>query len=35
MPALTSHQNIAAQVARRPQDATRNVKPAVGQGVQL
>ena len=28
-------QNIARQVARRPQDATRNVKPAVGQGVEL
>ncbi|MGC1270592.1 MAG: NADH-quinone oxidoreductase subunit J [Croceibacterium sp.] len=28
-------QNIAKQVARRPQDATVNVKPEVGQGVQL
>ena len=29
------YQNIARQVARRPQDATRNTQPAVGQGVQL
>ena len=28
-------QNIARQVRRRPQDATRNVKPVVGQGVEL
>ena len=28
-------QNIAEQIARRPQDATRNVKPEIGQGVQL
>ncbi|VVT06972.1 NADH-quinone oxidoreductase subunit J [Sphingomonas sp. EC-HK361] len=28
-------QNIARQVARRPQDATRNMKPQVGQGVSL
>jgi len=28
-------QKISRQVARRPQDATRNVKPTVGQGVQL
>nr|WP_295671792.1 NADH-quinone oxidoreductase subunit J [Sphingomonas sp.] len=28
-------QNIARQVARRPQDATRNTQPAVGQGVEL
>ncbi|MBY8828265.1 NADH-quinone oxidoreductase subunit J [Hephaestia mangrovi] len=28
-------QIISRQVARRPQDATRNVKPAVGQGVEL
>ena len=28
-------QNIAAQVARRPQDATRNMRPEIGQGVQL
>jgi NADH-quinone oxidoreductase subunit J len=28
-------QNISRQNARRPQDATRNVKPTVGQGVQL
>jgi NADH-quinone oxidoreductase subunit J len=28
-------QNIARQIQRRPQDATRNVKPAIGQGVQL
>ncbi|TPG43370.1 NADH-quinone oxidoreductase subunit J [Sphingomonas koreensis] len=31
----TRPQNIARQVARRPQDATRNVKPPVGQGVEL
>ncbi|MBB4155222.1 NADH-quinone oxidoreductase subunit J [Sphingomonas jinjuensis] len=29
------YQNIARQNARRPQDATRNVKPEIGQGVQL
>ena len=29
------YQNISRQVARRPQDATRNVKPTVGQGVSL
>ncbi|NJR77438.1 NADH-quinone oxidoreductase subunit J [Sphingomonas corticis] len=29
------YQNIARQVARRPQDATRNVRPEIGQGVQL
>jgi NADH-quinone oxidoreductase subunit J len=28
-------QNIARQVQRRPDEATRNVKPAIGQGVQL
>ena len=28
-------QNIARQNARRPQDATRNVQPPVGEGVQL
>ena len=28
-------QNISAQNKRRPEDATRNVKPAVGQGVEL
>ena len=28
-------QNIARQVARRPQDATRNARPVVGQGVEL
>ncbi|MDE2562231.1 MAG: NADH-quinone oxidoreductase subunit J [Sphingomonadales bacterium] len=28
-------QNVSRQVARRPQDATRNVKPEVGKGVQL
>ncbi|QNE30607.1 NADH-quinone oxidoreductase subunit J [Sphingomonas sp. NBWT7] len=28
-------QNIAAQIARRPQDATRNMRPEIGQGVQL
>ena len=31
----TRPQNIDKQVRRRPQDATRNVKPEVGQGVQL
>ena len=29
------YQNISRQVARRPQDATRNTRPTVGQGVQL
>jgi NADH-quinone oxidoreductase subunit J len=29
------YQNISRQVARRPQDATRNMRPTVGQGVQL
>lgn len=29
------YQNIAAQNARRPQDATRNMRPDIGQGVQL
>ena len=29
------YQNIARQIARRPQDATRNVRPDIGQGVQL
>ncbi len=28
-------QNISAQVRRRPQDATRNTSPGVGQGVEL
>ena len=28
-------QNISRQVARRPEDATRNVQPEVGKGVQL
>ena len=28
-------QNIARQVARRPDEATRNMRPEVGQGVQL
>ncbi len=28
-------QNVTAQNMRRPEDATRNVKPAVGQGVEL
>jgi NADH-quinone oxidoreductase subunit J len=28
-------QNISRQVARRPQDATRNMQPPVGQGVEL
>ncbi len=31
----TRPQDISRQIRRRPQDATRNVKPAVGQGVQL
>ena len=31
----TRGQNVSRQVARRPQDATINVKPAIGQGVQL
>nr|WP_276589435.1 NADH-quinone oxidoreductase subunit J [Sphingomonas sp. GM_Shp_2] len=31
----TRPQNIARQIARRPQDATRNVNQPVGQGVQL
>lgn len=29
------YQNISRQNARRPQDATRNMRPTVGQGVQL
>jgi NADH-quinone oxidoreductase subunit J len=29
------YQNIARQNARRPQDATRNMQPEIGQGVQL
>jgi NADH-quinone oxidoreductase subunit J len=29
------HQNIARQIARRPEDATRNERPEVGQGVRL
>lgn len=33
--ATRGQQNIAKQVARRPQDATINTKPEVGQGVQL
>ena len=28
-------QNVSAQNKRRPEDATRNVKPAIGQGVEL
>ena len=28
-------QNVTAQNMRRPEDATRNVKPAIGQGVEL
>ena len=28
-------QNVARQVARRPQDATRNTRPTVGQGVEI
>ena len=29
------YQNVSRQNARRPQDATRNTRPTVGQGVQL
>ena len=29
------YQNVSRQNARRPQDATRNMRPTVGQGVQL
>lgn len=29
------YQNIARQNQRRPEDATRNVRPAIGQGVEL
>ena len=28
-------QNVSRQVARRPQDATRNTRPTVGQGVEI
>jgi NADH-quinone oxidoreductase subunit J len=28
-------QNISKQIARRPQDATRNTQPTVGQGIEL
>lgn len=31
----TRYQNISRQNARRPQDATRNMRPEIGQGVQL
>ena len=31
----TRYQSVARQNARRPQDATRNTQPTVGQGVQL
>jgi NADH-quinone oxidoreductase subunit J len=31
----TKGQNVSRQVQRRPQDATRNVNPPVGQGVEL
>lgn len=31
----TRTQKVSRQNARRPQDATRNVKPAIGQGVEL
>jgi NADH-quinone oxidoreductase subunit J len=31
----TKPQNVAKQIARRPQDATRNTRPEVGKGVQL
>ncbi len=29
------HQKVADQVARRPEDATRNLQPGVGEGVEL
>ena len=28
-------QNVSRQIARRPQDATRNTRPTVGAGVEL
>jgi NADH-quinone oxidoreductase subunit J len=31
----TRPQNVSAQVRRRPEDATRNVDPGVGQGVEI
>ncbi|MFC4295510.1 NADH-quinone oxidoreductase subunit J [Novosphingobium tardum] len=31
----TRRQNVAGQISRRPEDATRNVRPEVGQGVEL
>ncbi len=31
----TRGQNVSKQIARRPQDATRNTRPEVGKGVQL
>jgi len=31
----TRYQNVSRQNARRPQDATRNVRPEIGQGVRL
>ena len=31
----TRGQNVSKQIARRPQDATINLKPEVGKGVQL
>jgi NADH-quinone oxidoreductase subunit J len=31
----TRPQNINRQVSRRPQDATRNTQPGVGQGIEL
>ena len=31
----TRPQNVSKQIARRPQDATRNTRPAVGEGVEL
>jgi NADH-quinone oxidoreductase subunit J len=34
-PGGTRYQNVARQNARRPEDATRNTQPPVGQGVQL
>ncbi len=31
----TRQQNVSRQIQRRPQDATRNMRPPVGEGVQL
>ncbi|MGB3165730.1 MAG: NADH-quinone oxidoreductase subunit J [Alteraurantiacibacter sp.] len=32
---VRGHQNISKQVSRRPEDATRNTRPEIGQGVEL